>query len=713
MRLASLRLLIVFVLVIGIASCGGGGNSTKVGEPAKVTLSPSSVSLNSGQFTTLGVLVQDADNAINRTADVTFAVINEKNDAGAAVGPNQNVITIRKGVDSSGATAVFVCAGRWEAGGQVCNPNPPTNPTDPTIVVGTAQITATAGSITSSPSAINTHRQVANLTLVAVPPVPGCVSQNGTPNSQRYSASAFDVDGNNITTQLGSISYASSDTNVAQISVDQGIAFARRPGRSNIFANALGVTSPILPFVTCPPANIDLSSANVTPRETSFTLAPAATKQLAAVVTDTNALAVNDAGLSYFSNAPAVATVGGTGLVTAIAAGTARIVAACAPPGCNNGTGQTIFSNPVTVTVSGALAPRVYVTGKQATSVIPIDPATNAPGTAITIPTVVPSTGGAAQQPVLTNAMFSPDGSRLYIGSNIALFIFDTGTNAFVSSNNVAIGKVLAVAPNQTVVTADPNNTQVRIFNPAAGAVTAVLAIPGATSAAFAPDGKLYIAGDNGIVAISAFATITIPASQSANDLALLNQGSVVYASKPAGLAGVRAYGTCDNGPQDDLTTTANQRFVAASQDSTRLFAVDDAKIYEFGITLNSTGCPPSVTHPGPAVGDFGIGTFIPRQLIVSQSGTNAFVLSDKPSVLAYDAATDTPSTINLAGGATSAFSGGILPDGSNLYVGAAGTNDVHRVNVASGTDAQQIAVSLKDKNNAATAPDIVVVRPR
>jgi hypothetical protein len=54
-----------------------------------------------------------------------------------------------------------------------------------------------------------------------------------------------------------------------------------------------------------------------------------------------------------------------------------------------------------------------------------------------------------------------------------------------------------------------------------------------------------------------------------------------------------------------------------------------------------------------------------------------------------------------------------VLPDGSQVYVGVAGSNDVHRIDVVSGTDAQQIAVNLVKPDNTAQAPDIVVVKPR
>jgi hypothetical protein len=692
MRFVCLRLFVAMVLVISIVSCGGGGNSNTVGAPAKVTLAPSTVSLNFGQFTSLLVTVQDANDAINRTATVT------------AQSSKPEVATVRVATDpNTGGTLIFVCAGQWNSEGTVCTP---------ATTFGVANITATAGTITSTATVATVHAQVANVLISAVAPAPGCVSQNGTTKTQQHGASVFDNNGNNITFQVGPITWVSTDTTVATIDAASGLATAKRPGRSNIFASVGNVNSAIVPFFTCSPASIELFSTDVTPRETSFSLAPQASKQLTAVATDTNGVFMNDPGLTFISNVPGVAGVNPTGaLVTAVAAGTARILAECLAPNCNNGLGRTIFSNPVNVTVTGTLSPRVYVTGKNSTTVVPIDPATNVPGTGVTIPQI--SVNGTNTQPVLTNAMFSKDGRLLFIGSDRALFVFDTTTNQFTSSNSTMVGNVLAVSPSNVVAVAELATSTVRLYSASNGTVIATVGIADPRAADFSPDGqRLFVVGAGGITVFAISSSQSIPLAQVGNDIAILNQGSVGYVASgtPSNLD---VFSTCDNDAIGTIPVAGDLRFVEATEDSTTVFAIDKQRIYEVAVTLNSTGCPPSVTNTlAPAV-DFGIGQFTPRQLIASQNGSRAFVVSDKPNVLAYNATSDTPATIPLAGGATSAFSGGILPDGSQLYVGAAGTNDVHRIDVAAGTDAQQIAVNLKKTDNTATAPDIVLVKPR
>ena len=56
-------------------------------------------------------------------------------------------------------------------------------------------------------------------------------------------------------------------------------------------------------------------------------------------------------------------------------------------------------------------------------------------------------------------------------------------------------------------------------------------------------------------------------------------------------------------------------------------------------------------------------------------------------------------------------LSGGIRPDGQQIYLGASDFT-VHRIDVALLSDAAQIAVNLKDANNNPTLPNLVTVVP-
>jgi hypothetical protein len=196
------------------------------------------------------------------------------------------------------------------------------------------------------------------------------------------------------------------------------------------------------------------------------------------------------------------------------------------------------------------------------------------------------------------------------------------------------------------------------------------------------------------------------------NDIAVLAQGTTAYVAggNPSTLD---VMATCNQAvltPVAGVTATPTQ--VESTLDGTRVYAVDNGNIYEVAVSIGNVACPPSVTNTATVV-NFGAGTFAARQLVVSQDGGRAFVFSNLASVLAFNGDTDVSNVIPLAGGGTSALSGGVLPDGLQVYVGAEGSNAVHRIDVLAGVDAQQIAVDLHKPDNTAQAPDIVVVKPR
>jgi hypothetical protein len=59
--------------------------------------------------------------------------------------------------------------------------------------------------------------------------------------------------------------------------------------------------------------------------------------------------------------------------------------------------------------------------------------------------------------------------------------------------------------------------------------------------------------------------------------------------------------------------------------------------------------------------------------------------------------------TVTLSGVTVTTTTGGAMLDSSTVYVGGSDSN-VHRIDVATGTDAQQIPVGF--------VPDLVAVRP-
>jgi hypothetical protein len=78
--------------------------------------------------------------------------------------------------------------------------------------------------------------------------------------------------------------------------------------------------------------------------------------------------------------------------------------------------------------------------------------------------------------------------------------------------------------------------------------------------------------------------------------------------------------------------------------------------------------------------------------------------------LLLFDLTNSAPYTIPYAGGAT-AYGGGTTLDGVQVYVGTS-DGTVHRIDVGSHTDAQQIVVGLKDGSGNPVTPNLVYVVP-
>jgi hypothetical protein len=139
------------------------------------------------------------------------------------------------------------------------------------------------------------------------------------------------------------------------------------------------------------------------------------------------------------------------------------------------------------------------------------------------------------------------------------------------------------------------------------------------------------------------------------------------------------------------------------------VLAVDSPGIDVIKVTTTRVGCPPPLSDTLTSV-NFGAGAFTARQLIVLSDGSKAFVTSNVAGTLLGLKTSDLSLVpVTLANGA-SAFTGGSTLDGAKLYVGGS-DKFVHRIDVAGGTDAQQIGAS------AGTAfsftPDLVAVRPK
>jgi hypothetical protein len=653
--LLTLYTVVVLIVLFAAAGCGGKKSTTGAGVPATVTISPSTASINRGSTISFSATVQDSGGTTLSGQTITFQ------------SSNTSVAQI--------ATSGLACGGTWDslANPVVCTPG----------ATGTTQITAVSGGITSAPVTLSVHGKVD--TVVVSPSVTNpCVSQGGT---QQFTATAFS-NGQDVTSTAGAFSWASTQTAVATVDANSGLATSVQPGQAGIFASAAGVNSLPATFTACPVQSISLvvQGSNAT----SFTVATGTTTTLTATAIDSSGATLTNPTLTFNRSAPAVGTVSGSAF-TSVAPGTTSIVATCTPPACNTGLNKPIYSNVVLANVSGTSATTVFVAGTNSTSLIPIDTTTNVAGTAITLP----------QAP--NSILAQPTGAHIYLGSSGGLISVDLTASNAVSVFPTIPGKVLAISPDGSslLIFNAPTNT-LRIFSTAANTVQSLSNISGVTRADFSSDGfKAFLVAGTTLYVFSpvlSLQTITLPSA--ANDAGSLASGAFEYlAGGAASSVTVRA--TCDNSLVDTVATPATPLFIKSLFDGSQVIAVDTTGVDALTPKITGTGCPPALSDTLKRT-SFGVGTFNPTQLIITSDGLNAFVLSDA-GLLVYKPQAVTAGKIALVGGAKP-LSGGTTLDSTKLYVGGDDQN-VHLVNVVSGADTNQITIGF--------VPDLVAVQPK
>lgn len=692
-----LSLIVIIILMLAVAGCGGGGNSGGgLGQAVTIELTPAVASVELGGLTGFSAVGKDANGTSVPAGTMTFSSSN------TAIGQI--------------ATNGLACGGSWDSltAPVVCTPG----------AVGTTTITASNGTLTSNAVTLYVHQRIDSIVLT--PSDPACVSQNGT---VQYAATAFNG-ATDITATVGPFTFAISDANVGTIlAADQPVGQptnmitvkAKNPGRASVIATNTLTTSVAANFTTCGPASISLHVSGST--DTAFSIATAATKQLAAEVIDTTGATITGVPLTY-SSSSAAATVNASALVTGVSPGTANIVASCSPPSCNAGVNTPIYSNPVVATITGtAVVTTAYVTSKDfgatpASSpvVVPIATDSNTPGTAIAIPDI------AGVKSLPNSMMVSPQGGRVFIGSNNGLVLLDTPTNAITGTITSTPGKVIGVSPNGLkVVIAD--TSLVYIYDLGASAFN-TLNITGAVAAAFTPDSyKAYIVAGSTLYQFAPnLALRTIPLSAAAPDVTVIGGGQFAYLA--GGVASsVTARATCRNdstfAPEDTVATGTTPALIEAVPGSNAVLAVEAAgEINQITPTIGATTfttCPVPSLSNAVQTADWsgsGIGAFTPEQIIVTPDGSRAYVTSNQTALLGYTLGTNAAFTVAVGG--AQPFNGGALLDSSKVYVGGSDAA-VHVVDTATGLQSTQIPIVFGSGATACAAclPNLVVVRPK
>lgn len=709
---------VLAILIASLSGCHSGtGVATATYPPASsVTLSPSpAVSLELGTNQAFTAIVTTA----NHTASTQPVSYQSSNTA---------VVTV--------AANGLACAGTWDSliSPSVCTPGP----------VGVAQVIATAQGVSSAPTTVYVHQHIDQVTIrdicaVAQPPAPCTIprnpcqslNENSLPQNTVYEAHAYSR-GTDITSTVGQFGWNPANTGVATfdntvfglnnmvngVSLNQVQATAKAPGFTPVYA-AIGTANSIpINFTTCLVQSIEMQVTEAT--AASKTIAPTVTDTVGNIVMAPASLVT--VPLTWSSSAPASISVTSSGVATGSTPGTAAtIVASCTPPICNIGLlpSQPIYPKNAEEMVvqgtggTGSATATVYV-GSTAcgtidnciSTIIPVAVPTNAASSSIALP--------ATPDSIVANLQ----GTKVYMGTNsnllgtAGLMVLDTSGTTVTKFTSVP-GKVLAVSPDGNLVivsdTVDTPN-QVFVFNTTTNASTTFL-INGATAAAFSPDSlKAYIVAGSTLYVYSKLDALqTIPLVAPANDVAFFAEGAFAYLAGGSSSA-VTVRRTCDNGLADVVTTPSTPTFIRALPDAAQMFAVNPPTVSVINVSAMPSGCTPAVSDAVTSF-DLGQGSFTASQVLISPSGSTAYIISSNlRSILVFNIAGETSSSVTMAGNAYP-LQGSITADGTLLVVGASDGN-LHVIQTATNADTQQITFTQSFCQNGSGQPFGITCNP-
>jgi len=660
-----------------LVSCSG--TSTSTNPVTSITVAPLFLSLSPGQTAQLTVTPKDyAGNAV--VADVSYS------------STNTNLVTVT-------ATGL-VCAGLWDANFITCNA------IKGQAAVGQADITMTSGSVKTTATTY-THLQVDR---IFVTPPTSCVSMGATPTylATVYNITAPGCSSNipcDITSTVGPITFNSTDRQVMTNNITSGVLTATNPGGTTIYASVSGLNSIPQPALVCPVQSILIHDANSS--NTIFSLSPTNTQNLVADVLDTSGTSI--APILTWSSIPAgvgtlAATTGTTTpppnaeTFTANTGGTSTVTASCSPPNCNRNVAPQYGQNTVTMNVSGGTTTTVYAGSTNSLTLVPIQTSNNTAGTAITLP-------------YLPNSIVSNSaGTTVYLGSGSGIMTVDV-TSAAVTVSTAAVGTILAIsADGNYLLVSDGSTTTTYLFSTSASSSVLAHAVT-ATSAAFAPDSQSV----SFLAAQQLYYDTTTPSSTFTNLpyvpnlIDLSAQGGMTYVTSSS-LGAIDVRTTCNQADWQTLAAT-HPTLVAHIPNGTGAVVADSPSLDVVTTGSIAPGCPPAPQNSMTSY-DLGFGNFTASQLFISSNSGAAWIIpSNLPSVIALDLTSFTPFSITLANSALP-LSGGIMIDGTKVYVGAS-DNNVHALDVSSHTDSAQISPGLKDPSGNAVAPNLVLVLPK
>jgi hypothetical protein len=755
-----------------------------VGQVASISLAPSLAttgeSLNFGQIGQgLSATATDCKGNAVSVKSFTFSSTSSYN----ANAPSSSVLA-----DINPASGQ-VCAGTWNrnTGGGVPDYTTCTapSPLPSTVPAPAAYVTATANGAVSNAIAIYVHPVVTGIVLggktancsvdpgtdccpnstIGTPVTTSgvytgnaCVSQNATPVQlvARVYQGGTTTAANNITCEVGHISYAPL-TGGSIVSIDvNGAATANQPGSTEITAtiaqSSTGSNAGF--FSTCPPKQIVLS-APTQPNQSSVSVLLNNALPLTSTVYDTNGNVINGLNLEYNSTAPTTIPAS-VGSVTPAFPGSATITAVCQPSTCNPapfnqlgylGNGEPLTSNGITVNTSGTSSTVLYMGSTSSQYVEPYDFTINTPSSPIKLPYVPNS------------MVINQSGTNIYLGSAQGLMTISTAGNTVTGPNQSVTGTVLSVSPDGTkLVVSDPLRAVISIVSSSGNVETTYGGI--ATSAQWTPDSQLvYIttgtAGQSLLTyslatswetavtdEVYTSAVVTVPnigayfsgSGDTYTEGRSYCSNSVVGAGSPPTVTNTFAPLMDKKTFTDDvLTATTNGTHILGAHAVT---GAGNSVLNDLQVTLpTNLECPvPPATAPNasyqftstgfpkalPGVNATAITGVVPASnseiAFVTYSGSGGVLPAYYPAATGAGTLTN----VTLQPGATAPLAGVFSTDNFTFYVGTAGDNQVHQITLtyplgggvpAAADTLPPLAPALPASSGSGTAPVNLIVQ--
>jgi hypothetical protein len=245
----------------------------------------------------------------------------------------------------------------------------------------------------------------------------------------------------------------------------------------------------------------------------------------------------------------------------------------------------------------------------------------------------------------------------------------------------------------------------------------------GAVAATYDDDGfRAFIVSNNGNLYVfsplQTFLTTTL--GSPATDAVTLSSGPFAYAATPS--SGLKAIGTCNNTVQTSPpTNSSNIQLVSRVANTNTLYAADSSGVdvisvavapFSPPVSITAATCVPGVSYSNLFV-DFGAGPLTARQLLIGSNGVHAALLPAGINKVFTVLNGNAAGVATLAAGATEPLSGGMTPDGLNVWVGVAGTNSVDHINLGNNLDDIQVKMNFVKSDGSPAPPNLVVIKPK